>query len=187
MIKRWISLLSFYLAVGVVVVVFGGVMLLFDPESALEQPDISAKGFVSESKAPTAAEPTASSEQKEKKPEEAGLSRDSQAATGEKPEPPQEVGHAQAEKEFMDYYERMVSLLKRRWIWIGGKSGRQVTVRFGVLENGEIVALQTVRPSGDVSYDESVMKAIRRASPLPPPPARYRKEFMDVELTFRPK
>ncbi|MGH7829264.1 MAG: TonB C-terminal domain-containing protein, partial [Candidatus Binatia bacterium] len=41
--------------------------------------------------------------------------------------------------------------------------------------------------SGDASYDDSVVRALKRASPLPPPPESYRKDFMDVELTFQPK
>jgi len=28
---------------------------------------------------------------------------------------------------------------------------------------------------------------MRKAVPLPPPPDDYRKDFMNVELTFRPK
>ena len=40
--------------------------------------------------------------------------------------------------------------------------------------------------SGDPGYDASVERAIKRVSPLPPPPEAYRKDFSDVELTFRP-
>ncbi len=40
--------------------------------------------------------------------------------------------------------------------------------------------------SGDPSYDASVERAVKRASPLGPPPVAYRKDFADVELTFRP-
>lgn len=89
--------------------------------------------------------------------------------------------------DFVVYYNRMRSLIKQRWTWVGKRSDLEVTVRFGIQENGEVVALKIVQGSGDLSYDDSVSRAIRRASPLPPPPESYRKDFMDVELTFRPK
>ncbi|TMA12671.1 MAG: TonB C-terminal domain-containing protein [Deltaproteobacteria bacterium] len=68
-----------------------------------------------------------------------------------------------------------------------GLGDLEVTVRFGIQENGEITGLKIVKRSGDPSYDDSVFRAVSKANPLPPPPESYRKDFMDVELTFRPK
>jgi TonB family protein len=81
----------------------------------------------------------------------------------------------------------MLQLIRDRWTWGGKRSDLEVTVRFGIVENGEIVGLKIVRVSGDPSYDDSVIRAVKKASPLPAPPDNYRKDFMDVELTFRPK
>jgi TonB family protein len=81
----------------------------------------------------------------------------------------------------------MRSVIRERWTWVGKRSDLEVKVRFGIQENGEIVGLKVVQRSGDGSYDDSVVRALRRASPLPPPPESYRKDFMDVELTFQPK
>lgn len=89
--------------------------------------------------------------------------------------------------EFIVYYNQMRRLIRERWTWVGKRSDLEVTVRFGIQENGEIVGLKIVQGSPDPSYDDSVMRAVRRAAPLPPPPESYRKDFMDVELTFRPK
>lgn len=89
--------------------------------------------------------------------------------------------------EFLIYRNRMLQVIRDRWTWGGKRNNLEVTVRFGILENGEIVGLKIVRVSGDPSYDDSVIRAVKKASPLPPPPESYRKDFMDVELTFRPK
>ncbi len=89
--------------------------------------------------------------------------------------------------EFVVYYNQMRRVIRERWTWVGRRSDLEVTVRFGIQESGEIVGLKILRSSGDPSYDDSVFRAVRRASPLPPPPESYRKDFMDVELTFRPK
>lgn len=89
--------------------------------------------------------------------------------------------------EFVRYFNLMRSLIKARWTWVGKKTDLEVTVRFSILENGEIAGLKIVRRSGDASYDASVVRAVTNASPLPPPPPEVRKDFADVELTFRPK
>ena len=89
--------------------------------------------------------------------------------------------------EFMVYRNRMINLIKERWIWVGKRNDLEVTVRFGITESGEIVGLRLVRASGDQSFDSSVFRAIKSASPLPPPPESYRKDFSYVELTFQPK
>ncbi|MBI4523115.1 MAG: cell envelope integrity protein TolA [Deltaproteobacteria bacterium] len=89
--------------------------------------------------------------------------------------------------EYIRYQNQIRSLIKDSWTWVGKRIDLEVTVRFGIRDNGEIVGLKIVRASGDPSYDESVIRALRRASPLPPPPENYRKEFMDVAVTFRPQ
>ena len=88
--------------------------------------------------------------------------------------------------EFLIYRNRMLQLIKKRWTWVGKRTDLEVTVRFGILENGEVVKLRVVDASGDPSYDDSVIRAVSRASPLPPAPDSYRNDFKNVELTFRP-
>ncbi len=89
--------------------------------------------------------------------------------------------------EFVRYYNLMRSRIKERWTWVGKRSDLEVTVRFAIQENGEIAGLRIIKASGDASYDDSVIRAVQRSSPLPRPPEKYQKDFMDVELTFRPK
>jgi colicin import membrane protein len=89
--------------------------------------------------------------------------------------------------EFIIYQNRMLNSIKDNWAWVGQKSNLKVVVHFSIKENGEISGLKIVQPSGDPSYDESVVRAVKKSSPLPPPPESSRKDFADVELTFRPK
>ncbi|HSE85316.1 MAG TPA: TonB family protein [Candidatus Binatia bacterium] len=89
--------------------------------------------------------------------------------------------------EFIIYQNRMLSSIKDNWAWVGQKSNLKVVVHFSIKDNGEITGLKIVHPSGDPSYDESVLRAVKKSSPLPPPPESSRKDFADVELTFRPK
>ena len=89
--------------------------------------------------------------------------------------------------DFIIYQNRMLGTIKDNWTWVGQRSNLKVVVHFGVKETGEIVGLKIVQPSGDPSYDESVLRAVKKSSPLPAPPESYRKDFADVELTFRPR
>lgn len=88
--------------------------------------------------------------------------------------------------DFIVYRNRMLNTIKENWAWVGQRSNLSVVVYFSVRENGEIVGLKIIKPSGDPSFDESVLRALKKSNPLPEPPADYRKDFAEVELTFRP-
>ena len=90
--------------------------------------------------------------------------------------------------DFIIYHNRMLATIKENWSWAGQqRSNLRVVVHFGIKENGEVTGLKIVQPSGDPSYDESVLRAVKKSSPLTAPPENYRKDFADVEVTFRPQ
>lgn len=89
--------------------------------------------------------------------------------------------------EFIVYRNRIFQQIKDRWTWIGKRSDLEVTVRFGIQDNGEVFGLKITQSSGDSSFDSSVLRAVRSASPLGSPPESYRADFRDVEIIFRPK
>lgn len=89
--------------------------------------------------------------------------------------------------EFIIYQNRMLSTIKNNWVWVGQRGNLKVIVHFSIRENGEITGLKIMQPSGNPSYDESVLRAVQKSSPLPAPPENFRKDFSDVELAFRPE
>lgn len=89
--------------------------------------------------------------------------------------------------EFLAYRNQLLRRIKVGWAWFGKRMDLEVTVGFGVGADGEIFGLKLLKASGDASYDESVVRAVLRASPLPPPPASYVRDFAEVEATFRPQ
>jgi colicin import membrane protein len=88
--------------------------------------------------------------------------------------------------EFLSYYNRMLARIRAAWAWPGEGTRLAVKVRFSVAADGAIGNLRLVSPSGDASYDASVLRAVRAVSPLAPPPVPHREDFSDVELTFQP-
>jgi colicin import membrane protein len=89
--------------------------------------------------------------------------------------------------DFIIYQNRMLDTIKGNWAWVGQRTNLMVVVHFSIKDNGDIIGLKIVQPSGDLSYDESVLRAVKKSSPLPAPPESYRKDFADVEISFRPK
>jgi colicin import membrane protein len=95
-------------------------------------------------------------------------------------------GNAVRGAEFLIYQTKIVSTIKENWAWPGQKGSLKALVRFSIKENGEITGMKIAEPSGDPAFDESILRALRKSSPLPSPPESYRKDFAQVEMNFQP-
>jgi TonB family protein len=80
----------------------------------------------------------------------------------------------------------MLARIRDKWVYTGGATTAEVKVQFRILDDGVVTELRVTQPSGDAAYDASVLRAVRGASPLGPPPEKHRADFSDVELTFQP-
>jgi len=89
--------------------------------------------------------------------------------------------------DYVIYQNRMLSTIKNNWVWVGPRGNIKVVVHFNIKDNGEIIGLRIVQSSGNASYDESVLRAVRKSSPLPALAENIRNGFSEVELAFRPE
>ncbi|HEY1372352.1 MAG TPA: cell envelope integrity protein TolA [Candidatus Binatia bacterium] len=96
-------------------------------------------------------------------------------------------GNILASPEFIAYRNMITNQVRSSWTWVGRRSDLKVEVNLSIRENGEIASMRLVGTSGDRSFDDSVLRAIKRASPLPPPPEAFRKDFADVNVRFSSK
>jgi TonB family protein len=62
----------------------------------------------------------------------------------------------------------------------------QATALLTVSREGEVAHLRLLQPSGNPLFDESLLRAIKHAAPLPPLPEDYQGTFLEVEMRFRP-
>jgi TonB family protein len=86
--------------------------------------------------------------------------------------------------EFLSYRQRVFSTIKSNWANAVRHPGLVAAVRFEIQMDGGVSNVELLRSSGDKAYDQSVMRAVQRSSPLPPPPERYRDEFREVVIDF---
>ncbi|MGH7896870.1 MAG: energy transducer TonB, partial [Candidatus Binatia bacterium] len=76
------------------------------------------------------------------------------------------------------------AVIKKNWTWVGADPNLTIRVGFRIGEDGTIADLRVLARSGDGTFDESVMRAIRVSTPLPPPPEKYREVFGNYVLEF---
>ena len=79
--------------------------------------------------------------------------------------------------EFLLYYNTVQDQIKKAWTFTGGSNDLTATVDFAIGPDGALTAAKIGDSSKDSAFDDSVIRAIRRAAPFPPPPDKYRDQF----------
>lgn len=79
--------------------------------------------------------------------------------------------------EFLLYYKTVQDQIKKAWTFTGGSNELTATVNFAIGPDGTLTGLKIGTSSNDPAFDDSVMRAIRRAAPFPSPPEKFRDQF----------
>lgn len=91
-------------------------------------------------------------------------------------------GKAKQGKNTDMYYALITQRIWSEWICTNCESEDfEVVISFHINKDGSVDSLKVVKSSGNSFYDNSAIKAIRKASPLPPPVLED-----DCEVRFRP-
>lgn len=90
--------------------------------------------------------------------------------------------------EFFVYEKIVRGRIKDAWRWYNGNATLITVIAFHIDPDGMIKNVRLVKSSGDDSFDDSVLRAAIKASPLPAPPASvYERYFKEVRITFDPR
>ncbi|KGD65277.1 hypothetical protein Y5S_01170 [Alcanivorax nanhaiticus] len=96
----------------------------------------------------------------------------------------------QSDVEVASHSDAIRAAVKQRWRIPGTYRGRndlQTTVRIRTIPGGEVLDVSVVKSSGYPQFDESVVKAVQLAAPLPVPSgALFDKEFRSFLMVFEP-
>jgi protein TonB len=83
-------------------------------------------------------------------------------------------------EEMTAYHGIITQRVRQRWVFTGGGENMSAEVLIALDRNGSVRTQKITRGSGNVEFDRSVLRAIAKASPFPPPP-----EGADTEIQFR--
>ena len=87
--------------------------------------------------------------------------------------------------DFLLYYQAVQDKIKKAWSFMGGSPDLTATVDFSIGPDGSLSWARLATASKDSAFDDSVLRAIKRAAPFPVPPEKYRSEFMrGIEAQF---
>ena len=87
--------------------------------------------------------------------------------------------------QYLLYFRTVQQRVKDAWTFPGGSNDLHADVEFSIGADGTLNSVKIAKGSGDSAFDDSVLRALRRAAPFPPPPDRYRSQFSDVVATFK--
>jgi colicin import membrane protein len=98
-------------------------------------------------------------------------------------------GTVRLSPELLDYFRRLEESVRSSWV-LPGSSVRDaaklvVELRIVIEKDGRVSEERIERGSGNPYFDESVRRAIRKASPLPVPPEQLRGGEDHYEVGFR--
>jgi len=91
---------------------------------------------------------------------------------------------------FQIYYSVIWSKIKDSWVlpekMTSGRKTLEAIIAIRIRKDGEIVKVWTEKPSGNTFFDQSALRAIAKANPLPPVPEGYGEEYFELGIRFFP-
>ena len=106
-----------------------------------------------------------------------------------------ETGTGGASSGFMSikhkmYYNLIWQRIRSAWVLsegaLGGKKDLETIIAIRIGKDGQIEDIQFEKKSGNAQLDESALRAIKKANPLPPLPPGFEGDKFDVGVRFTP-
>lgn len=103
------------------------------------------------------------------------------------PAPAAQTGNSESNAKMNVYYSLIWSRIRGKWTLPQGilpRENIEAIVQTKILRNGAVTDLSFEKRSGNRYFDESAMKAIKKASPFPPFPDSIRDNNIDIGIRF---
>lgn len=88
--------------------------------------------------------------------------------------------------EFFQYRDLLKNHIKHGWRWYDKSAALTAWVYFKLKPDGAIDNVTLAQSSGNREYDDSVVRAVYKANPAPPPPQNVYEYFEEVRIEFEP-
>jgi colicin import membrane protein len=86
--------------------------------------------------------------------------------------------------EFLAYRNLLKDYIKRGWHVLPGQERLAAKVRIRISPSGVIQGASITKSSGNSQFDDSVLRAVTKASPVPAAPKSIYSSFSNVTITF---
>jgi len=96
-------------------------------------------------------------------------------------------GGEQRPPEFFTYRDLIKRTVKKNWNWFDTATSLRASITFSISRNGELSDVSIVKSSGNSLFDNSVVRAVLKSSPLEPPPENVYQFFKSVRTEFDPQ
>ncbi|MCX8044897.1 MAG: TonB C-terminal domain-containing protein [Desulfobacterota bacterium] len=98
-------------------------------------------------------------------------------------------GGGTADLKFSRYYQAIWERIQQAWVLppLERKGALEAIVVITVQRDGRILGFEFEKKSGDENLDNSVVRAIKKADPLPPFPPDMRESVLEVGIRFIPE
>ncbi len=90
---------------------------------------------------------------------------------------------------FGQYKNQIRKIITNNFVWLQKRSNLRAEITFTIDITGNILNPLLTKASGDPAYDNAVLRAVRKSSPLPPPPPEFAKNLVNEPFVviFDPK
>lgn len=82
------------------------------------------------------------------------------------------------------YQNELQAHVKSGWRWMQRSDRLRTLVRVRISPTGDISEVRILEGSGNSNFDDSVVRAVKKASPVPPAPREFYSDFADVRFWF---
>ena len=86
--------------------------------------------------------------------------------------------------EIIAYRNELERHIKQGWRWLPGANPLEAVVLITVLPTGVVQDARIVSSSNDSRFDDSALRAVYKASPVPAAPESLYSQFREVRITF---
>lgn len=111
--------------------------------------------------------------------------------TEEVAQPSPKPSRAAIDMKLRNYYNTVWHRIKEEWILppslLEESQDLETVIVIKVQRDGGIVERWFEKKSGSPMYDESAMRAIQKANPLPPFPEELEEDFLEIGIRFHPE
>ncbi|MEA3487155.1 MAG: energy transducer TonB [Thermodesulfobacteriota bacterium] len=109
------------------------------------------------------------------------------ASTAKAYHPATSRGHSEMNLKMKVYYSVVWSMIKEKWALPEGilpDDNLEAIIEATILKNGSVSNLSFEKNSGNRYFDESTIKAIKKAEPFPPLPEWLDERYIDLGIRF---